>query len=78
VRAPNEQTNRDIGCMLAHFGGNWNNGTNAGLSYWHLAYSSAYADLNIGRQTLIKNNFQNYCTLYSSPLGGNLAVRNRD
>jgi len=45
--------------MLAHFGGNWNNGANAGLSYWNLNNSSSNANVNIGRQTLIRN-FQNY------------------
>lgn len=31
-------------CTLAHFGGNWNNGTNAGLSYWNLNNSTANAN----------------------------------
>lgn len=64
--------------MLAHFGGNWNNGTNAGLSYWNLNNSSTNANLNIGRQTLIKKLNKIICTLYSSPLGGNFAAKNRD
>jgi len=39
--------------MFARFGGNWNNGSNAGLSYWNLNNSSGDTNLNIGRQTLI-------------------------
>lgn len=39
--------------MLAHVGGNWNNGSNAGSSYWNLNNSSGNANVNIGRQTLI-------------------------
>ena len=41
--------------MLAHFGGNWNNGSNAGFSYWNLNNSSSNANVNIGRQTLISS-----------------------
>lgn len=40
----------DLGCAVAHVGGNWNNGSNAGLWYWGLIYSSAAAnDLISGR-----------------------------
>jgi len=42
-------------CALAHVGGNWNNGSNAGLSYWNLNNASSNANVNIGRQTLIGN-----------------------
>lgn len=42
-----------MGCTLALVGGNWNNGANAGLSYWNLNNSSGNANVNIGRQTLI-------------------------
>lgn len=41
--------------MLALFGGGWNNGSNTGVSYWNLNNSSANANVNIGRQTLISN-----------------------
>jgi len=40
--------------VLAHVGGNWNNGSNAGLSYWNLNNTSSNANVNIGRQTLIR------------------------
>ena len=43
--------------MLAHFGGNWNNGLNAGLSYWNLNNNSSNTNINIGRQTLISKIF---------------------
>jgi len=39
--------------LLAHFGGNWNNGSNVGLSNWNLNNSSSNTNVNIGRQTLI-------------------------
>jgi len=34
--------------VLAHVGGNWNNGSNDGLSYWNLNNSSTNANANIG------------------------------
>jgi hypothetical protein len=40
-------------CVLAHFGGNWNNGANAGLSNWNLNNTSSNTNVNIGRQTLV-------------------------
>ena len=43
-----------IGCVLAQFGGNWNNGSNDGLSNWNLNNSSGNSNSNLGRQTLIK------------------------
>jgi len=43
-------------CGFAHFGGNWNNGSNAGLFNWNLNNSSSNTNLNIGRQTLIRKN----------------------
>ena len=39
--------------MLALFGGNWNNGSALGVSNWNLNNSSANANVNIGRQTLV-------------------------
>jgi hypothetical protein len=39
-------------CVLAILDGNWNNGTNAGLSYWNLNNTSSNSNINIGRQTL--------------------------
>ena len=59
---------RDIRCALAHFGGNWNNGLNAGPSYWNLNNSSGNANVNYGRQTLVSENFKIFCILYSSPI----------
>jgi hypothetical protein len=44
-------------CALALLGGNWNNGTNAGLSYWNLNNASSNTNINIGGQTLIRNEF---------------------
>jgi hypothetical protein len=29
-----------LGCVLAHFGGNWNNGANCGPWYWNLNNST--------------------------------------
>jgi hypothetical protein len=44
---------RDLGCVLvAHVGGNLNNGSNAGLRNWNLNNSSSNTNWNIGRQTL--------------------------
>lgn len=43
-----------MGCALAHVGGNWNNGSNAGLFIWNLNNSSSNSNLNIGGQTLIR------------------------
>jgi hypothetical protein len=45
---------RDLGCVLAHVGGNLNNGSNAGLRNWNLNNSSGNTNWNIGRQTLIR------------------------
>ena len=41
-------------CVLAILDGNWNNRTNAGLSYWNLNNTSSNSNINIGRQTLIR------------------------
>ena len=41
--------------MLALFGGSWNNGSSLGVSAWPLFNSSASADVNIGRQTLVSS-----------------------
>ena len=65
---------RGIGCVLARFGGNWNNGANDGISYWNLNNSSSNANVNNGRQTLIRKLFY-FCTLYSPPLGENQAAK---
>ena len=43
----------DILCGLAHVGGNWNNGTNAGPVYWNFNNTSSDANVNIGTQTLV-------------------------
>jgi hypothetical protein len=46
---------RDLGCVLvAHVGGNLNNGSNAGLRNWNLNNSSSNTNWNIGRQTLAR------------------------
>lgn len=44
-----------MGCALAQVGGNWTNGSNAGLSYWNLNNSASNANSNVGRQTLISS-----------------------
>ena len=41
-------------CALAQFGGNWNNGANAGVFYWNLNNTSSNTNVNIGSQTLIR------------------------
>ena len=41
--------------MLTLFGGSWNNGSNLGVSNWNLNNSSANANVNIGRQTLVSS-----------------------
>ena len=58
-------------CVLAILDGNWNNRTNAGLSYWNLNNTSSNSNINIGRQTLIRKELYKNCTSYSSPLGEN-------
>lgn len=58
-------------CALALLDGNWNNRTNAGLSYWNLNNTSSNANINIGGQTLIRKDYQCNCISYSSPLGEN-------
>lgn len=63
--------------MLALVGANWNNGSNAGPSYWNLNNASSNANVNIGGQTLISNLIYSFCTLYSSPLGENQAVKSK-
>jgi RNA-directed DNA polymerase len=41
-------------CALAYVGGNWNNGSNAGLTNWNLNNSSSNTNMNMGGQTLIR------------------------
>lgn len=41
-------------CVLAQVGGNWNNGSNAGLSNWNLNNTSSNTNVNIGALTLIR------------------------
>jgi len=55
-------------CVLALFGGNWNNGANAGISYWNLNNSSSNTNLNIGRQTLIRNLVLKFALYIPHPL----------
>ena len=45
---------RVLKCVLAHVGGNWNNGSNDGLSYWNLNNSTTNANANIGGRLLIR------------------------
>jgi hypothetical protein len=44
----------DLGCAVAHVGGNWNNGSNAGPWYRILEASSSNARVNIGGRLLKK------------------------
>lgn len=37
-----------MGCAVAHVGGNWTNGANAGVSYWNLNNSPSNANSNVG------------------------------
>ncbi len=46
---------RDLRCVLAQFGGNWNNGVKAGMSNWNLNNTSSNSNVNNGRQTLVSN-----------------------
>lgn len=43
----------DLGCAVAHVGGNWNNGSNAGPWNWNLNNSSSNANVNIGGRLFI-------------------------
>ena len=43
----------DLGCVVAHVGGNWNNGGNAGPWYWNLNNTSSNANVNIGARLFI-------------------------
>ena len=45
----------DLGCAVAHVGGNWNNGSNAGPWYWNLNNSSSNANVNFGGRLLKKS-----------------------
>lgn len=74
----------DLGCVVAHVGGNWNNGSNAGPWNWNLNNSSSNANVNIGGRLFIsippivggKPRIK-YCILSSMPLGKNQAVKSR-
>ena len=44
---------RQPGQRVALLGGNWNNGSNAGLSYWNLNNSAANVNVNIGARLFI-------------------------
>jgi hypothetical protein len=55
---------RDMECVLAQVGGNWNNGSHAGLSNWNLNNTSSNANLNIGALTLIRKQIQTLQALY--------------
>ena len=39
-------------CKVALVGGNWNNGTNAGLFNWNVNNTSSNANLNVGGRVL--------------------------
>jgi hypothetical protein len=67
---------RSTGARIALAGGNWVNGSNAGLSGWYLNNSSGNANANIGARLLVGCNTTN-CAPYSSPLGGNSAEKSR-
>jgi hypothetical protein len=41
--------------VRAAVGGNWNNGSNAGLFYWNLNNASSNANVNYGGRLLIEN-----------------------
>ena len=41
-------------CKLAQFGGNWNNGANAGLFFWNLNNTSSNANVTIGGRLVKK------------------------
>lgn len=55
--------------QAANVGGNWNNGSNAGLFYWNLNNTSSNTNVNIGGRLLIYCNF--YSTLSSLALAKN-------
>jgi hypothetical protein len=44
----------DLGCAVAHVGGNWNNGSNAGLWNWNLNNSSANTNVITGGRLCTK------------------------
>lgn len=64
-------------CVLAQWGGNWNNGANAGLSYWNLNNTSSNANVNLGGRPLVSMRMNRKGTPYSSPLGENQAAQSR-
>lgn len=41
---------QSTGAIVAFFGGGWNSGSDAGLSYWALNFSSSFTHLSIGRR----------------------------
>jgi hypothetical protein len=43
------------GWRVAYVGGNWNNGGQCGLSYWHLNNASSNANTNLGGRLLVYN-----------------------
>jgi hypothetical protein len=45
---------QDTGQRIARFGGIWYSGSNAGISYWNLNYSSGASNLSIGGRLLKK------------------------
>jgi len=60
------------GWHVLHVGGNWNNGSKAGLFYFNANNSSSNSNSNIGARLLVYSIF--HCASFSSPLGENFAV----
>jgi hypothetical protein len=60
--------------VAPNVGGNFNNGSNAGLFYWNLNNSPSNANINIGARHIFKIKILFLSTISSIPLGKNNVV----
>ena len=51
----------DSGWHVLYVGGNWNNGSNAGLLQFNANYNSSNSNSNISARLLFSNTHNNYC-----------------
>lgn len=64
--------NSNTGWRVLNVGGNYDNGSNAGLFYFNANNASSNANANIGARLLVIA-FR-HCAGFSSPLGENIAA----
>lgn len=64
--------NSTTGWTVLNVGGNYSNGSNAGLFYFNANNTSSNSNANLGARPLVC--FSLHCTGLSTPLGENIAT----